>query len=91
MQLYLVLSLPLADTAVTVQIVAEDIDLADGRTCMLFSFCIRMLLHNQIRISSLGLYVGAKMCSISSLSQVQQQVVMWYAEAPAGLHQQQSP
>ncbi len=50
MQLYLVLSRPLADTVVTVQTVAEDIDLADDRTCMLFFFCIRMPLHNQIRI-----------------------------------------
>lgn len=42
MQLYLVLSLPLADTVVTVQTVAEDIDFADDRnTSMLFSFCIR--------------------------------------------------
>ncbi len=60
MQLYLVLSLRLADTVVTAQTVAEDIDLADDRKCVLFSFCIRMLLRNQIRIMQPGPVCGSK-------------------------------
>jgi len=45
-----VLSLPLADTVVTVQTVAADIVSADNRKCRLFAFCIRMLLYDQSRI-----------------------------------------
>lgn len=67
MQLYLVLSLPLADTMVTVWTVAEDIDLADHRTCMLL--CPASGRCYTIRLES---------CSL----------VMYYADAPAGLQQQ---
>ena len=65
------LSLPLADSTVTVQTAV-----ADDKECILVSFRIRMLLHTMIQygfgprleLYSLVLCVNPRMCTRSSLS-----------------------